>query len=204
MSISATIKNIKIFADGASLPSMLESARDPRIAGFTTNPTLMRKAGISDYRAFAKEVLAAIKDQPISFEVFADDTSPRCSGRRARSRPGATTSTSRSRSPTPSASRPPRWSRELAARRREAERHRHLHAGAGARGGQGARGRGAVGRLGVRRPHRRHRPRSDAADEGGADDLPGRRSSRSSSCGPARASCSTSSRPPRSAATSSP
>jgi transaldolase len=69
----ASLERIKIFADGASLPSMLESARDPRIDGFTTNPTLMRKAGVSDYRAFAKEVLAAIKDKPISFEVFADD-----------------------------------------------------------------------------------------------------------------------------------
>ncbi|HVY39476.1 MAG TPA: transaldolase [Polyangia bacterium] len=68
-----SLDRIKIFADGASLPSMLESARDPRIAGFTTNPTLMRKAGIADYRAFAKEVLAAIRDKPISFEVFADD-----------------------------------------------------------------------------------------------------------------------------------
>ncbi|HVZ87828.1 MAG TPA: transaldolase [Polyangia bacterium] len=68
-----SLDQIKIFADGASLPAMLESARDPRIAGFTTNPTLMRKAGISDYRAFAHEVLAAIKDRPISFEVFADD-----------------------------------------------------------------------------------------------------------------------------------
>ncbi len=70
-----SLDRIKIFADGASLPSMLESARDPRIAGFTTNPTLMRKAGISDYQAFAKEVLAAIRDKPISFEVFADDVS---------------------------------------------------------------------------------------------------------------------------------
>lgn len=68
-----SLDRIKIFADGASLPSMLESARDPRIGGFTTNPTLMRKAGITDYRAFAKEVLAAIRDKPISFEVFADD-----------------------------------------------------------------------------------------------------------------------------------
>jgi transaldolase len=67
------LARIKIFADGASLPSMLESARDPRIAGFTTNPTLMRKAGVADYRAFAKEVLAAIRDKPISFEVFADE-----------------------------------------------------------------------------------------------------------------------------------
>jgi transaldolase len=70
-----SLDRIKIFADGASLPSMLESARDPRISGFTTNPTLMNKAGIKDYRTFAKEVLAAIKDKPISFEVFADETS---------------------------------------------------------------------------------------------------------------------------------
>ena len=65
---------IKIFADGASLASMVEAARDPRIAGFTTNPTLMRKAGVADYRAFAHQVLAEIRDEPISFEVFADDT----------------------------------------------------------------------------------------------------------------------------------
>ena len=63
MSIAAVLNNIKIFADGASLPSMLESARDPRIAGFTTNPTLMRKAGVTDYVAFAKEVLVAIRDK---------------------------------------------------------------------------------------------------------------------------------------------
>jgi transaldolase len=73
MSTIPSLDRIKIFADGASLPSMLESARDPRISGFTTNPTLMRKAGISDYRAFAREVLASIKDRPISFEVFADE-----------------------------------------------------------------------------------------------------------------------------------
>ena len=73
MPSSPSLDRIKIFADGASLPSMLESARDPRISGFTTNPTLMRKAGVTDYRAFAKEVLAAIRDRPISFEVFADE-----------------------------------------------------------------------------------------------------------------------------------
>ncbi len=68
-----SLQKIKIFADGASVPSILESARNPRIAGFTTNPTLMRKDGVSDYRAFAKEVLAHVKTQPISFEVFADE-----------------------------------------------------------------------------------------------------------------------------------
>src|SRR5215510_16012667 len=69
----ASLDGIKIFADGASVASMLAAARDPRIAGFTTNPTLMRKAGVADYRAFAHEVLAAIRDKPISFEVFADE-----------------------------------------------------------------------------------------------------------------------------------
>ena len=68
-----SLEKIKIFADGASVPSILESAKNPRIAGFTTNPTLMRKDGVSDYRAFAKEVLAHVKTQPISFEVFADE-----------------------------------------------------------------------------------------------------------------------------------
>ena len=64
---------VKIFADGANLPSMLDLYRDARISGFTTNPTLMRNAGITDYKAFALEVLAAIPDRSISFEVFSDD-----------------------------------------------------------------------------------------------------------------------------------
>jgi len=64
---------VKIFADGADLAGMLELYRQPYIKGFTTNPTLMRKAGVSDYRAFAKEVLKAIRDRPISFEVLSDE-----------------------------------------------------------------------------------------------------------------------------------
>lgn len=70
---SASSLKIKIFADGADLKGMLEMYRRPDIKGFTTNPTLMRKAGVSDYRAFAREVVAAIPDRPISFEVFSDD-----------------------------------------------------------------------------------------------------------------------------------
>ena len=64
---------IKIFADGADLDGMLAMYADPRIAGFTTNPTLMRKAGVTDYESFARGVLERIPDRPISFEVFADD-----------------------------------------------------------------------------------------------------------------------------------
>jgi transaldolase len=63
----------KIFADGADKAGMLEMYRNPLISGFTTNPTLMRKAGVADYEAFAKEMLRLIPDRPISFEVFSDD-----------------------------------------------------------------------------------------------------------------------------------
>jgi transaldolase len=64
---------IKIFADGAEKAGMLEMYRNPVIQGFTTNPTLMRKAGVSDYGTFARDVLAAIPDRPISLEVLSDD-----------------------------------------------------------------------------------------------------------------------------------
>ncbi len=64
---------VKIFADGADKKDILRLCEDKRIKGFTTNPTLMRKAGISDYEAFAKDILAHIEDRPISFEVFSDE-----------------------------------------------------------------------------------------------------------------------------------
>lgn len=66
--------NVKIFADGANLESMIEVYKtQPVVKGFTTNPTLMRKAGVTDYEAFARQVVAAIPDRSISFEVFSDD-----------------------------------------------------------------------------------------------------------------------------------
>ena len=66
---------VKIFADGADKAGMLEMYRNPVIRGFTTNPTLMRKAGVRDYEAFARDVLTCIPDRPISLEVFADEFS---------------------------------------------------------------------------------------------------------------------------------
>jgi transaldolase len=63
---------IKLFADGANLDGMLSLYKDPNINGFTTNPTLMKKAGITDYEKFAKQVLLEIPDRPVSFEVFAN------------------------------------------------------------------------------------------------------------------------------------
>ena len=65
--------NVKLFADGADIVGIREMALNSSIAGFTTNPTLMRKAGVVDYKAFAKEVLTIVPDKPVSFEVFADD-----------------------------------------------------------------------------------------------------------------------------------
>ena len=67
--------NVKLFADGADLDSMLALYKRPYIRGFTTNPTLMKKAGINNYEKFAKQVIEAIPDRPVSFEVFADELS---------------------------------------------------------------------------------------------------------------------------------
>jgi transaldolase len=71
--VSVGSLKIKLFMDGADIPSMAEAvAGNPLIKGFTTNPTLMRKAGLSDYAAFAREAIAAVAGLPISFEVFSD------------------------------------------------------------------------------------------------------------------------------------
>jgi len=64
---------VKLFADGADRATMLDLYQNPLIQGFTTNPTLMRKAGITDYKGFALDILRSIPDRPISFEVFADE-----------------------------------------------------------------------------------------------------------------------------------
>lgn len=64
---------VQIFADGADKSGMLDMYEKPYIKGLTTNPTLMKKAGISDYRAFCKDILTEINDKPLSFEVFSDD-----------------------------------------------------------------------------------------------------------------------------------
>ncbi|HHJ6999566.1 TPA: transaldolase [Streptococcus pyogenes] len=65
--------NVKVFSDGAVLETMLKDLQTGLVTGFTTNPSLMKKAGISSYIGFAKEVLAKITNYPVSFEVFADD-----------------------------------------------------------------------------------------------------------------------------------
>jgi transaldolase len=71
--VSYPLLRTKIYADGADVEALLRLAQDPAIRGFTTNPTLMRKAGITDYERFARQVLAEITDRPVSFEVLCDE-----------------------------------------------------------------------------------------------------------------------------------
>ncbi len=73
INLNEIVKQIKLFSDGADLQSMLEMANNPMIRGLTTNPSLMKKAGVKDYKSYCKDVLSKIQDKPISFEVFADD-----------------------------------------------------------------------------------------------------------------------------------
>jgi transaldolase len=73
MESNTDVLKVKLFADGADLTSMIEMAQKSYISGLTTNPTLMKKAGITDYFKFAKEVLQEIPNKPISFEVFSDE-----------------------------------------------------------------------------------------------------------------------------------
>lgn len=75
MNLSPFSNKIKVYSDGADKASMLEMAANPLIKGLTTNPTLMKKAGITDYRAFCKDILNHIKEKPLSFEVFSDEFS---------------------------------------------------------------------------------------------------------------------------------
>lgn len=71
--IDLSTLRVKIFADGADLSGIAQMAAQPYIRGFTTNPTLMRKANVHDYRRFALELLRLVPDRPVSFEVFSDD-----------------------------------------------------------------------------------------------------------------------------------
>ena len=159
---------VAIFADGAEKAGMLEMYAKPYIKGFTTNPTLMRKAGIRDYEKFAREILQEIPDRPISFEVFADDFPDMA--RQARKiatwgkniRVKIPITNTRRESAVP-------LCEQLDAGRHSAQRYGALHARTGA--GRGRRGEGGCAnlRIGLRRSYRRYRCRPCAADgRGGA------------------------------------
>ena len=192
MSRIADLK-VKIFADGADYDGIVKMAQNPVIKGFTTNPTLMRKAGVTDYEAFARKVLAAIPDRPVSFEVFADDFASMAEQARTIATWGPNVNVKIPVTNTKGQSSARAHPRAVVGRR-GAQRHRDLHARSGARGRRRARSETPAHRLGVRRPHRRYRHRSDAAHAAPAS-RSSRRGRRRSCCGRARASCSTSSRP---------
>ena len=126
---------IKVFADGANLEGMLDMYENGNVQGFTTNPSLMKKGGVTDYRAFAKEVLAHITDVSVSFEVFADDVETM----EVEAREIATwPRTSMSRSVRDYQGRVHRRAGPQAfGRRHQGQRHHHLYACAGRRDGRG-------------------------------------------------------------------
>ena len=153
--------DVKIFADGADLDGILALAADKRIAGFTTNPTLMWKAGLTDYEEFAKRLLERITAHPISFEVFADDADEMRRqalkiahwGDNVYVKIPVTTTKGESMAP---------LVRELSEAWREGQRHRAVHDRAGRADHRRGQGRRAVLHLGVRRADRRRRDRSGA------------------------------------------
>ena len=152
---------VKIFADGADKAGMLEMYAKPYIKGMTTNPTLMRKAGIADYRAFARDILAAIPDRPISFEVFSDEFRRNGACRRMDIAGWGPTSTSRYRSPIRVASLI--WADSHAGKAQDpCERYGHDDARPGA-GDDGSSGGGRPElRFRIRRANRRYRARPGA------------------------------------------
>ena len=161
MTAPAELK-VKIFADGADRAGMLDLYRNPLIKGFTTNPTLMRVAGITDYEAFAHEILQSIPDRPISLEVFSDDFAEmEVQARRIASwgenvyvKIPVTNTQGESSLPLVRAGQGGS----------QAERHGVDDPGAGARRVSSAGPRAGGVRFGVRRPRRRHRTRPGSDD----------------------------------------
>ena len=142
---------------------MQEMYRQPLIKGFTTNPTLMRKAGVADYEAFARKVLAAIPDRPVSFEVFADDFAEMEQQALRDRLLGPATSTSRSRSPIRRGEFCGPLVQPPVAARRAAQRHGHHDARPGAAHRR---------RAGARRRRRSSRCSPAASPIPGVDPVP--------------------------------
>ena len=151
---------VKIFADGADYDGMVKMSRNPAIKGFTTNPTLMRKAGVSDYEAFARKVLATITDRPVSFEVFADDFASMAE--QARTIAGLGIQRER-KNPSHQHKRTvvQRVDPRAVLRGRDAQRDRSIHPRSGPRRGQCARPGDTGDCFGFRRAYRRQWCRSD-------------------------------------------
>ena len=156
---------VKIFADGADIKAMREAAANPVVKGFTTNPSLMRQAGVNDYKAFALDVLKLIPDRPISFEVFADDFPTMEAQAREIATWGANIYVKIPVSNTKGEFAGPLIA-SLSRTGDKAQRHGHLHPRAGVSRRRSARGERSRRGFGVRRSHRRHRARSGPAHGG--------------------------------------
>ena len=157
---------IKLFQDGAELPKMVEARQLRLVDGFTTNPTLMRKAGVSDYRDFARKAIAAIPDLPISFEVFSDDFDTMEREAREIAYWGGDTYVKIPVTNTKGKSTAP-LIRKLSAEGFSLQRYGHSHLGP-SRGHRVSRGwRSTHHRFGVRGPGRGYRGRSCTDDEEG-------------------------------------
>ena len=201
---AVTLKDlrVKLFTDGADKAQIVDMAKQSWIAGFTTNPSLLKKAGVKDYEAFAREIVAAVPDRHLSFEVISDDIDEMVAQARLIASWGKNVYV---KLPVTTSRNEPLYDavRIAVARRREDQHDRDLHAGSGQARDRCARRRRAGLCFGVRGAacRFRHRLSPDHAERGqaGARDTPTSRSS-----GPRPAKCSTSSRRTRWAATSSP
>ena len=162
---------VKLFADGADLASILTICKNPWIQGFTTNPTLMRKAGILDYEAFARNLLCLVPDRPVSLEVFADDEESMEAQARAIASWGPNVNVKIPVTNQQGVFMGP-LIRRLSARRSHRQRHRHPHDPPGRARRRRAGSRNPGHRLRLRRAHRRHRHRPGSRHEAGAPASP--------------------------------
>ena len=192
---------VKLFTDGADKAQILDMAKQPWIAGFTTNPSLLKKAGVKDYAAYGRDLVAAVPDRHISFEVFSDDIPEMIAQGDVITTWGAERLRQAAGDDHPRRAAVRRGALAVA-RRRQDQHDGDLHQRAGRARGRCAGRRRARLRVGVRGPPRRSRHRLSTDHAGRRRARPqDRRMSRSS--GPPPARCSTSSRPTRWAATSS-
>ena len=150
----STLKDLKVklFADGADKAGMLQLNANPLIKGMTTNPSLMRKAGIHDYEAFARDILQHITEKPVSLEVFSRDAAAGAQDQRLGQKRLHENPHHQHARRIVAAAHP-----RTGPRRGETQRHRHPHRGAGRGCRPGAESQSAGGRVRVRRAHCGHR-----------------------------------------------
>ena len=163
--------SIKVFADGADFDSIIKLAGSPIIKGFTTNPTLARNAGVTDYETFGRKVLAAVPDRPVSLEVLADDFPEMLRQARTIATWGKNVNV---KIPVTNTKREFSGDviRQLSADRVVVECHGHHDGRAGQARRRSSRPRDARNRLGICGTYRRHRRRSSAANGRSAENPP--------------------------------